>query len=449
MELSGWIPRLPGESEHIEPRSAETILHLVKESRPYHSNGFTSRSHNNFVAEAQAGLEPVIVTEPGFPRDVVGESFEPLEVIDGIEHHRLDLGPHHTDLPVNQWLQDFAWLAADKVRDIRPAVIHVSSGRRGYETALVGLALQEKFDVPLVYEVRSFFEATWTSETGVDVESETYWLRCAVEEMCMRRADRILTLGHAMRDELISRGIDAEKIELVPNAVDLARFQPAAAADVAALRAEYGLTMPTFGYVSNMDHRREGQELLIEAAARMKENGQQAQCVLVGGGTRVEELKALAAERGVSDRVIFTGPVDHHSIAGHYALIDVFVVPRIRERAAIYVTPLKPFEAMAMMRPVVVSDLPALVEVVDPPHRGRAFAAEDVSSLVSTVTELLHDEQARAALADAGRAWVEASRQWKHNGERYRQAFAHATAHRRAATAENANSDQPQREQQP
>ncbi len=420
-ELSGWLPRIPGGFEPVEPAGRRVVLHLVKESRPYYSNGFTSRSHENFKAEQAAGWTPIVLTEPGFPRAVVGDAFERVEVYDGIEHRRLDTGVDYAQVPADRWQEDFAWLAWQQVRAIRPDLIHVSSGRRGYETALVALALKEKTGIPVVYEVRSFFEANWTPDLAREESGEIFRRRMEVETRCMLAADHVLTLGTAMRDEIVARGVPAEKVSLVPNAVNLENFVPGPRDED--LAARFGITMPTFGYVSNMDHRREGQELLIEAAARLKERGIEAQCVLVGGGGRVATLKGLAARWDVEDRVVFTGPVDHTEVAALYDLIDVFVVPRIHERAAVYVTPLKPFEAMAMRRPVLVSDLPALAEIVAAPERGHTFAAGDVGSLADAVAELLADPDERERLGAAGRAWIESERQWRHNGARYAEVF--------------------------
>jgi phosphatidyl-myo-inositol dimannoside synthase len=420
-ELSGWIPRIPGPREWIEPAADNLVVHLVKESRPYFSNGFTSRSHENFKAEKAAGLDPVVITEPGFPRSVAGGGFPHVEEFEGIVHHRLDAGIDYANVPSDRWLEDFAWMAYRKVREIRPAVIHVSSGRRGYETALVALALKEKTGIPVVYEVRSFFEGNWTSETAIEDASEVYRRRVAVENMCMQEADAVLTLGEAMKGELVSRGIPEAKIGIVPNGVNLENFIPAP--QDPELLERYRITMPTFGYVSNMDHKREGQEYLIRAAHVLKQRGVEAQCIIVGGGQRIEHMKALVRELGLQDRVRFTGHIDHAEVSSHYNLIDVFVVPRIRERAASYVTPLKPFEAMALGRPVVASNLPALAEIVDPPHRGRLFEPEDAAGLADAVAELLADPGLRDELGAAGRSWIENERQWKHNGPRYRRVF--------------------------
>lgn len=422
-ELSGWVPRIAGTRVEVPPSDARTIMHLVKESRPYLSNGFTSRSQRNFVAELRAGLRPVVVTEPGFPSSDLDPNPPRVEYVEGIEHRRLLLASVETGkTPVDTWLSEFAQAAYEELLKIRPAVIHASSGRRGYETALVGLALKEKTGLPLVYEVRSFFESTWTGDVRHEESGEVFARRSAVEMMCIDQADHVLTLGTAMRDELISRGADPGKISLIPNGVDLESFS-VVERDRQLAEAQGIGDAPTFGYVSNMDHHRESQETLVRAAAELKKRGSDARCVIVGGGPRRATIEALASKLDVADRVVFTGSVDHHDVPKYYSLIDVFVVPRIDERAARYVTPLKPFEAMALGRPIVTSRLPALTEITEPPARGLDFAPGDATELADVLERLFSSPDERERLAIAGRRWIEDERQWDMNGMRYRRVF--------------------------
>lgn len=424
-EISGWYPRLSGPVEPVNPVDESTVLHLVKESRPYLSNGFTSRSHSNFLAEIQAGLRPVVLTEPGFPRRDGVADVAPVELVDGVEHRRIDGETFTADMPLDTYLYLFAQEALRVVRTVRPAVLHASSGRRGYETALVAMALAEKTGLPFVYEVRSFFESLWTSEARWEDKGETFLRRTAVEQMCLDRADIVLTLGEAMRGELVRRGTDPAKIRLVPNGVDREAFSPTPRPVELAVELGIG-DLPTFGYISNFDHPRESQETLVRATAELAARGIDTRCVLVGGGARTVLVESLAEELGVRDRVVLAGPVDHTEIASFYALIDVFVVPRIDERAARYVTPLKPFEAMALARPLVVSDLPALREVAAPPRRGLVFPPGDHVALADVLAELLADPERAKELGEAGFQWVTAERQWAMNGPRYVEAFAAA-----------------------
>ena len=201
-ELSGWLPRLPGPVEAVSGCGTNVVLHLLKESRPYLSNGFTSRTQWNLLAEKDAGWTPVVLTEPGFPEGLTEGRPSTVEEVDGIEHRRILTGASYRGVPFDRWLEDFAFLALDHVRNVRPDVLHVSSGRRGYETALVGLALREKTGLPLVYEVRSFFEGNWTPDLDIEERSEVFRRRREVETRCMIAADRVLTLGEAMKEEI-------------------------------------------------------------------------------------------------------------------------------------------------------------------------------------------------------------------------------------------------------
>jgi glycosyltransferase involved in cell wall biosynthesis len=419
-----WLPRIPGPPRPVQPRDDRAVMHLLKESVPYHQNGFTMRSRYTLLSQRDAGLEPFVVTSLGFPRkDGIGD-FPSSEVIDGIPHHRLDLGPGYpTDQPFDRLLTDYAWMAARVARHERPAIIHASSGFRGYETALVGLALREHLDLPLVYEVRSFFETTWTADHDRAEYSEHYKRRFETENRAMRSADTIITIAEAMRDDIATRGVPRDRIHLMPNGVDPEAFQPAAP-DPDLVR-RYRLDGKTvIGYVSNLDHPREGQELLIEATAKLLVRGRKVTALIVGDGARREELEAIAHRSGVADAVVFTGKVPHDEVRAHYALLDVFVVPRRNDRAARYVTPLKPFEAMAMGKPLVVANLPALVEIAAPGERGLEFQHGDPDALADAVETLIDQPETMRRFGEEGRRWVLAERTWARNGARYREIYA-------------------------
>jgi glycosyltransferase involved in cell wall biosynthesis len=418
-----WLPWVPGPPRPVEPSSDVSVMHLLKESSPYHVNGFCMRSRYSLIAQRDAGLDPFVVTSLPFPRKDGVTEFPRVDDVDGIRHYRLDLGPGYpSSMRYDQLLRDYAWLAARIGRRERPAIIHAGSGFRGYEPALVGRALRAHLQRPLVYEVRSFFESTWTADLAASEKGEYYQRRFDTENRCMRAADVVITIAEAMKTEIIARGVPADRIFVVPNGVDPSAFTPKEKDQ--ALARKYGVAgKPVFGYVSNLDHPREGQELLIEAAAILKAQHRDVACLIVGDGGRRAELEAKARSAGVRDTVIFTGRIPHEQVADLYALIDVFVVPRRDERAARLVTPLKPYEAMALGKAVVVSDLPPLVELAKPGERGLAYEPENAAALAATVARLFDDAALRERLAETGRNWVRSERSWASNGERYREAY--------------------------
>jgi glycosyltransferase involved in cell wall biosynthesis len=414
-----WLPRIAGPVRPIQPRDDRTVMHLLKESVPYLQNGFTMRSRYTLLSQRDAGLDPFVVTSLGFPRKDGVDRFPSTDILDGITHHRLDLGPGYpTDQPFDRLLTDHAWLAAKVARRERPAIIHASSGYRGYDAALVGLALRDHLRLPLVYEVRSFFETTWTPHHDRAESSEHYQRRHDTETRAMLAADAVITISEAMAEDIAGRGVPRERIHLMPNGVDPTGFEPGE--PDAELVRRYRLAGKTvFGYVSSLDHPREGHEVLIEATAKLLARGRKVACLIVGDGTRRPELESQAGRAGVGGAVVFTGRVPHNEVRAHYALLDIFVVPRQNDRAARFVTPLKPFEAMSMAKPVVVSDLPALVEIAAPGQRGLAFPHGDADGLADAIETLIDQPETRRRLGQAGREWVLAERTWARNGQRY------------------------------
>lgn len=425
----GWLPEIdvpPGPVAPPAP-SPDVVMHLLKASLPDRQSGYTIRSREVLRAQVDAGFRPFVVTPFGFPADREPRAPD-HETVDGVVHHRIGPGEPTLDVPSDRLLSRTATAAAALALDQRPALVHVASGHRGYEYGLVGLALRERLGVPLVYEVRGFFETSWASEAierDPEVDLATAELtrrRLATEARILSTADAVVTLGEAMRDELIAQGTPAERITVVPNGFDPAVFTPTAPDPE--LRARYGLAGRwVVGYISNMDHEREGQAVLIEATARLVADGRDVACLLVGEGRLRPVLEAAAVTAGIAERVTFTGRVPHAEVPAHHALLDAFVVPRLGDRAARLVTPLKPFEAMAMGVPLIVSDLPALTEIAPPDERGLVVTPGDVDALAAACASLMDHPDLGRRLAETAGAWVLAERTWASNGSRYRDLY--------------------------
>lgn len=399
------------------------VLHVLKISMPHRQSGYSMRTLYTLTGQRAAGLDPVAVTALDFPATAGVVDAPTEETVSGVRHLRLLREDVPADQPFDAYLDDWATALAPVVADERPEVIHVHSGHRGYESALVALAVGDLLGIPVVYEVRGFFESLWTSDVAWSERSETYRRRRETETRCMRRAAAVVTLSESMRQDIVERGVDPDSVHVVPNGVDVEVFAPRPRSGD--LVEQLGLTDRfVFGYVSNLDHYREGQELLIDAAVELRRRGIPATALIVGDGRRREELERRAAELQAGDAVVFTGKVPHDQVLDYYSLVDVFVVPRVDERAARLVTPLKPFEAMALGLPLLVSDLPALHEITGDGTRGASFRTGDVDSLVAELEALHGDPERRRRLGEAGRAWVVAERQWSANGERYRRVYA-------------------------
>jgi len=389
------------------------VVYLAKESPPFLSNGFCTRTHESLQSLIRAGRDVIGVTMPGFP-GVLGIEHAPNESVveDVVYRHLLARGSKLVaKLAFDEYVDLSTQLLADFVLRERPGLLHIGSGHRGFETALAGGAVARWAGIPWVYEVRSFFETTWTADPRYMEQGEYYQRRFDTETRMMQAADLVLTLSGPMRDEIAhTHQIPAERIRVVPNAVDLCRFAPEQRDQ--RLRAELGLGSFTLGYVSNLSHPREGQEVLIEAVALLRRQGRDVTCLIVGDGKRREELEHLARKRGVAGSITFTGNVPFDQVSAYYAQIDLFVVPRVNERAARMVSPMKPFEAMAMEIPVLVADLPALVEIAGSGRRAHTFQAGNPISLATEAARLIDAPAELQRLVATAGEWVRRERSW-------------------------------------
>jgi glycosyltransferase involved in cell wall biosynthesis len=394
----------------LEPRRGK-VLHLLERSLPLWQSGSTLRSARTVRAQADAGLSPEVVTQPGFGSPGV-------ESVDGIPHHRLPrtVGREAT---LDERLRDYLAGASAVVDRVRPAVLHAASD---YVNALVALELGRRRGLPVVYEVRGFPELARGRWGASRVAQEKAQWRTQLEADCRRRADRVVTLAGVMRDHVVARGVDPARVRVVPNAVDADRFRPAAPDP--ALRERLGLpeTELVLGYVSLL-YVMEGLPTLLDAAARLVAGGRPVRVLLVGDGLERPYLRALARRLGIADRVVLTGRVPHEQVGAYLSLIDLFVVPRLDVDDFSLVTPLKPFEAMAAGTPVIASRVPALEEVLDGGRVGALFAPGDAEDLARVVEELAADSARRRALCDDARAWVAEQRTWAGNARSYRRLY--------------------------
>ncbi|HKO67327.1 MAG TPA: glycosyltransferase, partial [Burkholderiaceae bacterium] len=240
----------------------------------------------------------------------------------------------------------------------------------------------------------------------------------AIETYVLRRVNRVTTICEGLRTDILARGISADRVTLIPNAVDVKKFA-GSGENTTALAHELGLDGKTvLGFIGSF-YAYEGLSLLLSALPAVAARRPDIRLLLVGGGPEEERLKATARQLAVDHLVIFQGRVPHTDVARYYDLIDVLVYPRLRMRLTETVTPLKPLEAMARRRLIVASDVGGHRELIRDGENGRLFSAGSVSALAETVIDLLNSPQAWESLRNRGRQFVETERSWAASVARY------------------------------
>lgn len=389
------------------------ILHIFDHSIPLHS-GYTFRSAALLAGQRALGWDTFHLTSSRQRQYSAAE-----EQVGGLHFHRTPLPPRAVARwPVLGQLADMRLLERrleEVVREVRPDVLHAHSP---VLNAFPALAVGRRHRLPVVYEIRAFWEDAAVDHGSTREGSLRYRLTRALETHACRQADAVTCICEGLRQDLVTRGIPASRITVIPNAVDANQFPFGAAVD-AALRTSLGLEgARVLGFIGSF-YAYEGLDLLLTAAPGMIARDPRIRILLVGGGPEEARLRAQARRLGLEGHVLFTGRVPHEEVQRYYSLVDVLVYARHPMRLTELVTPLKPLEAMAQGQLFVASDVGGHRELIRDRENGRLFRAGDADALASVVLDLLQDEQAWPGLRERARRYVERERTWQHSVARY------------------------------
>jgi len=390
------------------------VLHVLDHSLPLHS-GYTFRTRAILKAQQAMGIEVRGIT--GLRH--LAEGPDPEEA-DGILFHRTP-GEAAGPAGLREW-REIARLA-DAIVELcgqwRPDVLHAHSPALCGQAAL---RAARRLGLPLVYEIRAFWEDAAVGNGTGSEGSLKYRLTRMLESHVVREADAVVTICKGLRDDLIARGNAPSRITIMPNGVDLALFGTPPEPD-AALAAELGLAdCAVIGFIGSF-YDYEGLDDLIAAMPALIARRPDARLLLVGGGPCEEALRAQAQASPAAGAIRFVGRVPHHEVDRYYALADVMAYPRKKSRLTDLVTPLKPLEAMAQGKLVAASDVGGHRELVTHGETGTLFTPDDPLACARALAELLARREDWESYRIAGRRHVETRHDWAINAQRYQDVY--------------------------
>ena len=402
------------------------VLHILDHSLPLHS-GYTFRTRAILKSQQAAGLTVRGVTGPRH-----ADAGPEIEEIDGLTFHRV-AGQFAGPPGLSEWreIEAFREGIEGVARQWQPEVLHAHSPAL---CGMAGLRAAKRLGLPFVYEIRAFWEdAAVGNGTGRE-GSLKYRLTRALENRVVAGADAVFTICKGLRDDLVARGHDGEKIGLSPNGVDLALFGDPVARDDA-LAHELGIGAgPVVGFIGSF-YDYEGLDDLVAALPALRQRHPHAQLLLVGGGPMEEALRAQAAASPAGDAIVFTGRVPHAEVERYYSLIDVLAYPRKHSRLTDLVTPLKPLEAMAQRRIVAASDVGGHRELITDGQTGLLFPPDDPMRMAASLADFIDRRDSWPTMREAGRAHVAAHHDWARNVQRYQRVYQDLIGHDGSAVA--------------
>ncbi|WP_353979043.1 glycosyltransferase [Salinicola endophyticus] len=419
--LKGGIslpPRQPNPGFMTKRKHALYCLH---QSVPHTTNGYATRSHGIAVGLQRAGWHVRVTTRPGFPWDLGVKGLTKgyhISEVDGVTYAAC-AGWNLAKTPLDFYLAE----AADHyVREAQTSGAEVIIAASNHITALPALLAARRLGLPFVYEVRGLWEVTQASTQPDWAGSERYHLMRELEQQAALEADLVITLTSELAEELVSWGVPAQLIEVVPNAVDAKLFRPAISDTNVARELQLPPSVPVIGYAGSAVAY-EGLELLLDALARLKQKGQEFVFVLVGDGKVIESVKSKAKALGIDAHCRFTGRVPFDQVSRYLSCMDIMPIPRLSSAVTEMVSALKPLEAMAMGKAVVLSDVSPHKVMAGNGERAQLFNKDDAEDLCRVIKLLIDEPERRSELGRAARQWVEQERTWSHVTSRYADAL--------------------------
>lgn len=394
------------------------VLHVLDHSIPLHS-GYTFRTLSILREQRKLGWETFHLTTPkhtdgnALEEDVDGWHFYRTPAVAGEGSTLPGLGEWAMMRQVERRLQEVA-------ERVRPDILHAHSP---VLNAMPALRVGKRLGIPVVYEVRAFWEDAAVDHGTTAEGSLRYRLTRRLETRAFKQASHVFTICEGLRSDIVARGIPASKVTVIPNAVDIDSFDVGGVPDMA-LKSQLGLSdCKVVGFIGSF-YAYEGLDLLLAAFPQMLAQEPSVRLLLVGGGPQDAALKAQAQSLGIQDKVVFTGRVPHAEVQRYYDLVDVLAYPRHSMRLTELVTPLKPLEAMAQGRVLVASDVGGHKELIRHGETGMLFKAGSAPALAQAVVDLLASPERWPLLRAAGRQFVESERNWTASIANYRHPYA-------------------------
>ena len=445
------------------------VLHVLANGPP-DVNGYAIRTHNILTTQmATDSFEPIGLTSPWYPdRESMAEPIE----IDGITYHRclhpsrmqsntglgmkwsaargrdriagsagfsakslwrrtlhFALKPLH---PGWSWIEErilFKHFTARILEVAEAENVEAIHAHVPYRVGIPAMRVARTLGLPFVYEMRGMWEESAVAGGRWRAGGLAHRRFRRMETKVLRNADAVVCISETLRKEAISRGVPSERITVVPNAVSHKESPPIESKLISEVKEKFG-DSPVVGYIGSL-RELEGVDFTASAVAELRKQGVDAKLFVLSSESGQPELKSHCENLGISDHAHIVGPVPHEQVSHFYKLIDVFVVSRPDTRVARLVTPLKPFEAMYHARPLVMTNLPALAEIIDEGTTGLLYPPGNLSKLVESIGKLLTDKEFAETLGNAARDWVISERTWINVCSQYAEAYTHAVQNSR------------------
>jgi len=389
------------------------VLHLIYDYYP-EAGGYTHRSKALFDVELKIGNQPVVAVGPYFYKE---PTQNPNFKVYNCSHK------HFFPRKVLAYRPEVIYSLVKDITEIcrkeNVEVIHA------HDPPLEGLAAMlaaRKLKVKWIYHIRGLSEETMRLSHPLPLIIPRYLEYKAARRIVLNRCKNVITISEALKDHF-SNEKNREKFHVLPNGVDVDKFRPGI--DGSVVRKELGLEDKKIILHAGNIREIEGLDLMLKALPDILKDSKDVYFLILSNENNkyVTDFLDLASRLGVKDHVSIIPNVKHDSVPAYIAASDLYVLPRRKNIVCDLVTPLKPYEPMAMEKSVLASDLRAFREIIEPDVTGYLFEPDNPKDFADKVTQILGNEKGRTNVGKNARKWIIENRTWDAVGAKLKKIY--------------------------
>jgi glycosyltransferase involved in cell wall biosynthesis len=437
LELSGGAVAAP---THLSDNWAKAACALATEMAASISNGFALPDKRPFISKAQRNVlylsrHDPLLTQNGYARRT-------LEITNGLvaKGHKVTVGitgslqipvqregpvryvavaPEKSGPGVRGYVEALSERIMTAATNNGADLIHAASN---YIIGLASISAGRRLGLPVVYEVRGLWEETRRAIDPSFGSSLGYRFQSVMEVHCAIHSDCTIVGSSGIGDELVTRGVDADRLQLAKSGAPA--WAPTRQNGQDAGQRHFPPTYYVLGFAGSLTSY-EGLETLASSLSLLNRRQRRFGLLIAGSGPHEAEARRHMERAGVMADVYFAGSRPFSEMPAAYAMMDLLVYSRASTRVTQLVESLKPLEGLAAGLPVIVSALPPYAELVRDCPAVMQVVPSDPAALAQVIEQFFaRSKLERDEIGRAGREWVLANRSWSQTVETIRMAYA-------------------------
>ena len=349
--LLNHLPDVP--SDYIERRSSTQgyLLYVTASCLPYHTSGYSIRTHELLLALKASGRRFIILTRPGYPYDRKDSSGTPrgsTTNYGGLQYNHIPNPSSKTNLS-----EYFQKAASEIIKFSECHQIDTVHAASNYINALPALIAARSLGLKFNYEMRGLWDMTQATKIDGYEFTERYKVGMSLEYFIARKAESVFAISKPMKDLLLQNGVCASKTELLPNCVNIQRFKRLSTNTIS------DPSIPNICFAGTLNEY-EGVDVIIDSVKILVDGGFPVKFNIVGDGPHKRSLIKRTNALKLNKYVKYFGVISYEESLKILSRASIVLITRRSYEVCKIVPPIKVVEAVAIGIPIIYTDLPAI-----------------------------------------------------------------------------------------